>query len=502
MSSNLLPKGNNLSFTDQICIITGSARGLGKSHALAFAACGAFVVIHDVDEKAAKETADYINKTFPTNATYPRAIPCIHSMTNPEGPPRIIQDALKSFSPQAKLTMLVNNAGILRDKSFANMSEQQWDQIYQVHLHGVFLMTRAAWNVFKTQKYGRVIFTTSAAGLFGNFGQANYGACKEALCGLARTLAIESDRIGDVCVNCVSPLAGTQILQQSNVDKDWLDALKVEIVSPLVLFLCSSKCKENGQIYEVGGGVITKVRYERGIPFYCDTIEDALNTELIEKNWSKINSFYSVNGPVDEDSGYVRNPSSAAESFQNIIKHATNIAKNQATRKVSSSETAPVQQSSAAPSKQGKKVVAGLTRAEQPSEVNIEGYQCSEIFGRMISLFKEHSDLTQKYKVTYVFDLINNSNKTIKKQWTLNMKNGEDCGVYMGVPESKEGEKVIDCTMTMTDATCYKIMSGKLAPQTAFMTGSVKVKGNIGLALKLVNLQKLLNQNNQKPSKL
>lgn len=180
-----------------------------------------------------------------------RAIALCHSITDEEGVKKIVSDSLEAF-PGAKLTVLVNNAGILRDKSFLNMTTQQWTDVYNVHLYGVFLMTRAVWSLFRSQKYGRVIFTTSAAALFGNFGQANYSACKEALCGLARTLALESEKMGDVLVNCVCPLAGTQILQQSQMEKEWLDALKPEMASPLVVFLSSGKCNENGQIYEVG----------------------------------------------------------------------------------------------------------------------------------------------------------------------------------------------------------------------------------------------------------
>ncbi|KAG2373381.1 hypothetical protein C9374_012247 [Naegleria lovaniensis] len=488
-------------FENQIVIITGAARGLGRSHALAFAGCGAYVVVQDIDEKASRETVEYLNKQFPIK-TGVRAIASNHSITNPEGPSQIIEQALKSFPPQAKITVLVNNAGILRDKSFSNMTEEQWSQVYSVHLYGVFLMTRQVWNIFKKQQYGRVIFTTSAAGLYGNFGQANYSACKEALCGLARTLALESERMGNVCVNCVSPLAGTQILQQSNMEKEMLDSLKVEMVSPLVVFLSSSKCKENGQIYEAGGGVITKVRYERGVPFYCDTIQNALSVEVIEKNWEKINQFFTISPDANvdpENNGFERNPKSAAESFQNIIKHATKLHQKSATSTSSDSResvtrdvtTTSTQQSSSTTTAEPK-IVAGLKRAVSPNEVHVDGYKCSELFGRMVILFKEHTDLVGKFKVTYVFDLINDQNKNIKKQWTLNIKNKDDCGVYLGAPVTTEGDKVVDCVMTMTDSNCYKVMTGQISPQSAYMRGMVKVKGSIGLALKLTGLQKLL----------
>lgn len=164
-----------------------------------------------------------------------------------------------------------------------------------------------------------------------------------------------------------------------------------------------------------------------------------------------------------------------------------------ASKKTTTNVEAPITAQQQA-SDSSERVIGGLKRATSLQDVTVSGYQCSELFGRMVALFREHSDLVNKFKVTYVFDLINDHDKTVKKQWTLNLKNKDDCGVYFGAPVVKEGEKIVDCTMTMTDSNCYKIMTGKLSPHTAYMKGIVKVKGNIGLALKLVGLQKLLAQ--------
>ncbi|KAL9644377.1 hypothetical protein ABK040_005835 [Willaertia magna] len=298
-----------IDFSQQIAVITGSGKGLGRSHAIELAKHGCYVVINDISEEAAKETATHINNTFKKDL----AIIDTNNITSEEGIQRLIQNALKSFPQSAKLTILINNAGILRDKTLNNMSVQDWNDIYDIHLKSCFLLTKNVWPIMKNQNYGKILFTTSAAGLYGNFGQSNYAACKQGLIGFCKSISLEGQKF-NINVNCISPFANTQILSQSKIDNEILQLLKVEQVSLLAVYLCSKNCSETGQVYEVAGNLITKVRVERGKPFIFSS--DKENTvENIEKNWNEINQFYQGEG--NEEFKY---PSNAGVALQSILQ--------------------------------------------------------------------------------------------------------------------------------------------------------------------------------------
>ena len=166
---------------------------------------------------------------------------------------KIVQTAISAFG---RIDILVNNAGILRDVSFAKMKDQDWDLIYDVHLKGSYKTTKAAWEHMKEQKFGRIIMVTSAAGLYGNFGQTNYSAMKLALVGFANSLAIEGAKLG-IKVNTIAPLAGSR-MTETIMPPDFVKALKPEFVTPLVAFLCHEGTDQTGGVFEVGAGWISK----------------------------------------------------------------------------------------------------------------------------------------------------------------------------------------------------------------------------------------------------
>jgi NAD(P)-dependent dehydrogenase (short-subunit alcohol dehydrogenase family) len=245
-----------LSFDGRVAIITGAGGGLGRSHALELARRGALLVINDlggsVDGTGGSTTAAQavVQEIEAMGGT---AVANTDSIATPEGGAAVVQTALDTFG---KVDIIVNNAGILRDTSFKNMTADMVDPVIDVHLRGAFNVTQPAWTLMRDQGYGRIINTTSGAGLFGNFGQANYGAAKMGLVGLTRVLAVEGHKNG-IRANVIAPIARTRMTEEILGDK--ADQLGPELISPLVAYLAHESCDRNGAIYSVGGGRIARV---------------------------------------------------------------------------------------------------------------------------------------------------------------------------------------------------------------------------------------------------
>jgi len=241
-------------FDGQVAIVTGAGRGLGRAYALELARRGARVVVNDpgVARDGSGEVTGAVadEVVAEIRALGGEAVANTDSVTTPEGGERIVQTAIDAFG---RVDILINNAGILRDKSFANMTPEMWEAVLAVHLDGAYNVTRPAFLRMREQGYGRIVFTTSAAGLFGNFGQTNYSAAKMGLVGLMNTLKLEGEKYG-VKVNTVAPLATTR-LTEDVFPPEVQEQLKPEFVVPLVLYLCSEECPVSGGIYNAGGGV-------------------------------------------------------------------------------------------------------------------------------------------------------------------------------------------------------------------------------------------------------
>jgi NAD(P)-dependent dehydrogenase (short-subunit alcohol dehydrogenase family) len=203
----------------------------------------------------------------------------------------IIRTALDNYD---RVDVLVNNAGILRDSSFAKMTDEDWDLIYRVHALGTYKVTRAAWPVMLEQGYGRIVNTASAAGIYGNFGQANYSFAKRGLIGLTNTLALEGARKG-VKANVIAPVAGSR-LTETILPPEVVAALKPEFVTPLVIRLCAEESDETGALYEVGAGWVSKLRWERSKGAFFDP-DQALTVEAIDAAWDQIGDFNDAQRP-------------------------------------------------------------------------------------------------------------------------------------------------------------------------------------------------------------
>ena len=226
---------------------------------------------------------------------------------------KIIETALQSFG---KVDILVNNAGILRDKSFTKMTDADWDLVQKVHLRGTFKTTKAVWPLFLQQKYGRIINTSSAVGLHGNFGQANYSSAKSALIALSNTLALEGSR-SNIIVNTIAPNAGTK-MTATVMPPEMVEALKPDYVAPLVCFLAHESNKETGSIFEVGSAWIAKVRWQRtgGVGF---PVNKALLPEDVSARWTDIINF---------EDGRATFPVSPQDSFAAVQSNFDNVAGN------------------------------------------------------------------------------------------------------------------------------------------------------------------------------
>jgi len=275
-----------LRFDGKVAIITGAGNGLGRAYALLLGARGAKVVVNDLGVNlqglgVSSAAADAVVAEI--QAAGGEAVADYHSVTEGE---KIVETALQAFGT---VDILINNAGILRDVSFAKMTEEQWDLIQEVHVKGAFKMTHAVWPIMREKGYGRVLMTASGAGVYGNFGQCNYSAAKSGLIGLAKSLAFEGAS-KNIRVNTIAPVAASRLVVASGILPEDVHAkLASEHVAPLVGWLCHEDCPENGGLFEVGGGFHAKFRWERSQGRVLHT--DNLSPELVRENWERITRF-------------------------------------------------------------------------------------------------------------------------------------------------------------------------------------------------------------------
>ena len=247
---------SDIRFDDRVAIITGAGGGLGKTYALEFAKRGAQVVVNDLGGKAdgtgaGHNMADVVVKEI-TEAGG-TAVANYDSVATPEGGEAIVQTALDNFG---KVDVVINNAGILRDKTFVKLSPEELSIVIDVHMKGAFFVSQPAFRSMKENGYGRFVFTASAAGIFGNFGQTNYGAAKMGLVGLSNVLAIEGAKY-NIKSNVIAPIAKTRLTEQ--LLGGMADALDPHCVTPLVTFLASEACEQTHDVYSVGGGKFARI---------------------------------------------------------------------------------------------------------------------------------------------------------------------------------------------------------------------------------------------------
>jgi len=246
----------DLGYDGKVAVITGAGGGLGRSHALELSKRGALIVVNDLggsvdgqggSHTAAQQVVDEIK------AAGGEAVPNYDSVATPEGGQAIIQSGLDAFG---KVDIVINNAGILRDAAFKNMTPELLEPVIDVHLKGAFYVTLAAWQHMRDQNYGRIVNTSSAAGIFGNFGQTNYGAAKAGLVGLTRVLAVEGAR-NNIKVNAIAPVAKSRMTE--DLLGPLVDKLGPEFITPVVAWLAHEDCPVTGEVYSCGGGHVARI---------------------------------------------------------------------------------------------------------------------------------------------------------------------------------------------------------------------------------------------------
>lgn len=434
---------SELRWDGKVVIVTGAGSGLGKCYAKFFASRGASVVVNDLG-------GSVLGK-FSTIFFAQILMTCIGEGTNSKSAD-VVVDEIKAAGGKAvanydsvefgekiaktamdaygRIDVLINNAGILRDKSFPKMTETDWDLIMKVHLKGSFSCSKAVWPVFREQNFGRIINTSSGAGIYGAFGQANYSTAKLGLHGFTQSLAKEGEK-RNIRVNTIAPIAGTR-MTETVMAKEIVEALSPEFVVPLVAYLVHESTEETGSLFEVGAGFITKLRFQRtkGHSFDFRTF----TPESVKAKWETI---------CDWKDAVV--PESLNDTLAALMD---NVEANQ-------------KAAAAAPAKEDNNLVA------------------NEIFAMMGAFLAqgEGKKLVPKVGAIFQFDITLKKGKKPEGSWVINLKDGQG-----HVSKGKAAKP--DATFTMTDNDFHKVCIGNLNPQMAFMQGKMKIKGNMGKATK------------------
>jgi NAD(P)-dependent dehydrogenase (short-subunit alcohol dehydrogenase family) len=247
---------SEIRYDGRVAVITGAGGGLGKTYALELAGRGAKIVVNDLGGSAdgtggGSSMADQTVKEIVEAGG--EAVANYDSVATPEGGQGIVQTALDNFG---KVDVVINNAGILRDKTFVKLEPKHLEAVIDVHLKGAFYVTQPAFRSMKENGYGRILLTASGAGVFGNFGQTNYGAAKMGLVGLMNVLAVEGAKYNIKC-NTIAPIAKTRLTE--NLLGPMAEHLNPECVTPLVTYLCSEACDLTHELFDVGGGRYARI---------------------------------------------------------------------------------------------------------------------------------------------------------------------------------------------------------------------------------------------------
>lgn len=413
---------SELRFDDKVVVITGAGNGLGKCYAKYFAARGAKVVVNDLGgsvtgEGSGQSAAD--TTVAEIKAAGGDAVANYDSVVDGD---KIIQTAVDTYG---RVDVLVNNAGILRDVSLVKMEDDDWDKIFAVHIRGTYKTTKAAWNVFREQSYGKIINTASGVGIYGGFGQTNYSSAKLAVHGFTQALAKEGES-RNIKANTIAPIAGTR-MTETVLAQDLITALKPDYVAALVGYLAHDSCEETGGLFEVGAGYVAKLRWERSKGIALDF--DKVTTENIASQWDKVVDFTDAQHPETLN--------------DTLCEMMNNIERNQ-------------------------------------TELTEDNAKAKDIFQMMIDYLEmgEGKDLVDKVGAIFEFNMKEKKSGPVIGTWTVDLKNAPPKCI-----EGKGTEKP-DATFTMVEDDFKLICLGKLNPQMGFMQGKIKIKGNIGKATK------------------
>ncbi len=407
-----------IKFDGQVAVITGAGGGLGRAYALELARRGAKVVVNDYGGprdgagQGSTTAADRVVEEI--KAAGGEAVANYDNVATPEGGENIIKTAIDAFG---RIDILINNAGILRDKSFLKTTPENWKAVIAVHLDGAYYVTRRAFAVMREQGYGRIVMTTSAAGLYGNFGQTNYASAKMGLVGLMNTLKIEGKKYG-IKVNTIAPLAASR-LTEDMLPPDIFAKMKPEYVVPMVLYLCSDKCDDTGQIFNAGMGYFNRAAVLTGPGIKLGKDDSPPTPEEIMENFARINEMSGAKEYEDANSaifGLVSPPEPGAK--------------------------------------------------DEETQKDDQGPTVSQVFEQMQSAF--NADAAKGVDVVFQYVISGPQGG----EWFVSVSDGK-CDIREGKADKPT------CTLKIADSDFIDLVTGKLDPMAAFTSGKLKISGDI-----------------------
>jgi NAD(P)-dependent dehydrogenase (short-subunit alcohol dehydrogenase family)/acyl dehydratase/putative sterol carrier protein len=411
-----IPKAE-IRFDDRVAIVTGAGAGLGRVYALELAKRGAKVIVNDLGgarDGSGDGTRGPVDKLVEEiKALGGQAVANYASVATVEGGESIVRTALDAFGT---VDIVINNAGILRDKSFLKMEPENWQIVLDVHLNGAYNVSRPAFAVMKEKGYGRILMTTSAAGLYGNFGQTNYTAAKMGLIGLMNTLKLEGEKY-NIRVNAIAPVA-TSRLTADILPPDFLDKLKPELVAPMALYLVSEQCPVSGNIYNAGMGCFNRAAIVTGPGIVAGEGKEVPTAEQLLSNWEKLTSL------------------KGAKEYRNVTEQIGDLM---------TALTTPAKATGAA--------------AQRFSLV-------SEVFDAIPAAFV--ADAAAGVAVVFQYHITGDKGG----DWFCSIKDG-NCRVEAGIHDSPS------CTLKMNEADFLDLMNGRLAAMQAYTSGKLKIEGDI-----------------------
>jgi len=410
-------KKDQIRFDGRVAVVTGAGAGLGRVYALELAKRGAKVLVNDLggdrDGPGGGSSSPADKVVGEIQALGGEAAANYDSVSTAEGGEKIVQAAMKAFG---RIDILINNAGILRDKSFLKMEPENWQAVLGVHLNGAYNVSRPAFQAMREQGYGRIVMTTSAAGLYGNFGQTNYSSAKMGLIGMMNTLKLEGAKY-NIKVNTVAPVAASR-LTEDVMPPEMFQKMQPEFVAGLVLFYCSEACKETGRIINAAAGFYSRAAIVTGAGAIVGDGKTPPSVEDIRANWKKINALHGATEMGDANA--------AVMSFISPPSPA-----------------------------QGK-----------PAEAASGGTDVKGIFAKMPAAF--NAGAAAGKDITFQFAISGAGGG----EWFAAIKDGA-CTVQEGKAEKPT------TTIRMADGDFLELISGRLDGMKAYTSGKLKVEGDI-----------------------
>ena len=410
-------RADGIRFDGRVAIVTGAGAGLGRAYALELARRGARVVVNDFG--GARDGAGQGSSTPADRVVNEirdaggEAVANYDNVATPEGGKGIVRTALKAFG---RVDILINNAGILRDKGFLKMEPENWRAVLDVHLNGAYHVTRPAFAAMREGGYGRIVMTTSAAGLYGNFGQTNYSAAKMALVGLMNTIRLEGQKY-NIKVNTIAPVAASR-LTEDVMPPDMFEKLKPDYVAGIVAYLCSEACGESGAVFNAAAGYYSRAAILTGPGVAIGDGKTPPTPEDIRDHWSRIGSM--------EGARELGDANAAVISFMTPPRAAD----------------------------------GGGTKEEKP------GLTVSDIFARMPEAFNPERAAGKDLVFQFCISGPGGGD------WSVTVRDG-DCRVEAGKADKPT------TTIRMADEDFVQLIQGRLDGMQAFSSGKLKVEGDI-----------------------